>query len=402
MIQEVASKLHKEDTSLASKIMYAEWCEMVRIALGKALVIINLNEAIDQNVEKVLNEVRFCKNNVASHGKREHVFGCTLFGNPAIESFSIGPCKFEPRLEWLVRHSSEGAVSKITRRRIENAWSKRKICKLKLSTNSHYEKKILDTVGTCPFVCSVTIDGLAPEAAHQKALTAVRLALTAMALLWRNPSSALDGMNLPYDRPIHFRQTLTIVPGEAVLQRSSMSRRPHGPWLEVDEWETMLDQRSDYFAYIGEILHYVIDPARGDSRSKMLDTLTQALLWFHEGCRESVALMGVVNFAATLDTLACGRGPGGIINLIKARLNLQPTDPIKPDGTTVKSAIKKIYGKGRSRTLHGTNPDFGHDWSDTKSLSEQLALHCLLACIKWAGENPESNDPKQLSADNPK
>ena len=63
----------------------------------------------------------------------------------------------------------------------------------------------------------------------------------------------------------------------------------------------------------------------------------------------------------------------------------------------MKAAVDQIYSDGRSRTIHGTNTKLGHDWSGTKSLSEQFARLCLLACIDWAAANPTSNDPKQLS-----
>ena len=397
-ISEVADHLLQQEPSMSSRVMLMEWQKMVRAAFGPALAMIDLDDPNDQNVKVILNEVRSrVTKHISQHGPREHAFGCTLFGNPAISPFAIGPVHFELRLDWLVRKNLEGAISSTTRRRIERAWSGKKLQKRKTSADSIIEQDILDAVGTCPFVCTVATVGLAPEAGRERALTTARLALAAIALLWATPSRALEGMNLLYDRRIHIQKALTFVPGMTVLAGSSMSHMPHGPWLKDGEWETLLARRSAYFSGVAEILDYVIDPARGVSRPDMLNTLAQALLWFHEGCRESVTLMGIVKFSATLDALACGRKSGGIKRLMAARLGLQETTPIRPGGPTVKAAVDQIYSEGRSRTIHGTNAKLGHDWSGTKSISEQFARLCLLRCIDWAAENLTSNDPKLLS-----
>jgi hypothetical protein len=54
------------------------------------------------------------------------------------------------------------------------------------------------------------------EAGHQKALTAARLAITAIALLWDKPAYILDGMNLLFDRQEHCRHVLIFKPGKGL------------------------------------------------------------------------------------------------------------------------------------------------------------------------------------------
>lgn len=397
-ILEVANKLLTEDSSLSSKVMLAEWRKTVRASFGPPLAMIDLDDPIDQNATQVLEEVRSSvTKHIGQYGTRENAFGCTFLGNSTVKPFAIGPVRFEPRTDWLERKCSEGEVSETTQRRIEQTWSGKKLRKRRTSIDSIIEQDIIDAVGTCPFMCSVVTVGLAPEAARERALTAARLALAAIALLWTTPSRALEGMNLLYDRRVHRQKALAFVPGKTVLAGSSMSHMPHGPWLEDGEWETLLDQKSAFFGVVAEILGYVIAAARDHSRPDMLNTLAQALLWFHEGCRESVSLMGIVKFTATLDALACGGKSNGIKRLISARLGLQETAPIRAKGPTIKATVDRIYSEGRSRTIHGTNTRLGHDWSGTTSLSEQFSRACLLACIEWAATNPGSNDPKQLS-----
>lgn len=397
-IQRVADELIAQDPSLTSKYMLAEWRKLVRASFGPALAMIDLDDPIDQNVATILSEVQAnVTKHVAQHGPRESSFGCTLFGNPGVKPFAIGPVRFEPRLAWLERKNLSGEVSKKTRRRIEQAWSGKKLKKRKPSSDSIVEQNILDVIDSCPFVCSVETVGLGPEAARQRSLTAARLALAAIALLWATPSRALEGMNLVYDRRIHRQMALTFIPGKTVLAGSNLSHSPHGPWLQDGEWEALFAQNSSYFSGVAEVLHFVVDPVRGQARPDLLNALAQALLWFHEGCRENVTLMAIVKFSATLDALACGGKSGGIKRLITARLGLQEMSPIRPDGPTLKSAVDEIYSEGRSRTIHGTNTKLGHDWSGTKSLSEQFARLCLRSCIDWASANPQETDPKRLS-----
>ena len=151
------------------------------------------------------------------------------------------------------------------------------------------------------------------------------------------------------------------------------------------------------FAVIGEVLEYLLSPAGNVRRPAMMNTLAQALLWFHEACRESVTLMAIVNFAASMDALAHGKQESGIFRVLHARLGINKTATIYHDGPTVKSVIEQIYRSGRSRTIHGTNDKLGYDWSVTASHAQQFARLCLLTCIDWVARDAALDDPSQLT-----
>lgn len=398
MISMVADQLLAADSSLSSKVTRAEWHALVRQALGPALAMIDLDVDPAENAKIVLAEIRtVLSTRVTSYSMREFAFGCTLFGNTAIKPFSIGPVRFESRLEWLARKSTDGSVSATTRRRVEQAWAGKRLRKRKPSLDSICESGILDAIGSCPFVCSVTTTGLAKEAGLEKALTAARLAITAVALLWRTPSLALEGMNLLFDRRIHRQTTLSFMPGKIASSGIRLSHMPHGPGLKEGEWEAAFAECADLFSVVAEILDYVIDANGNVGRPTMMNALAQALLWFHEGCRETVTLMAIVKYSATLDALACGGKAAGIRRLITARLDIQDSTPIWPNGPTLKQAVDEIYSDGRSRTIHGTNVRLGHDWTATRGLAEQFARRCLINCIDWAAQNSSSDDPRRLS-----
>lgn len=398
-IERVARKLMDDDPTLKPKFTHAEWRALVRRAFGPALVSIDLDDNVAMNASIVLDRIKTSLGQeVTGNGFREHSFGCTLFGHAKISPFSIGPVRCETREDWLARKHHEGGISAISRARIERAWHGQKLRKRKPSFDSISESDVLAAVDGYHFVCSVTTHGLAAEAGREKALTAARLATTVIALTWQTPSKALEGINLGFDRKPHRQKALSFVPGKRILAGSSWSHRPFGPSLKAGEWENVLSERAEIFEVAGDVLDYVISPTGAVTRPKMMSALAHALLWFHEGCRETVTHMAIVNFSASLDALACGGKSGGIRRLINARLKIQDEQPIRQGGPTLKKAIDRIYSDGRSRTIHGTNNELGNDWSDTRALAEQFARFCLLLCLDWVANNPISDDPRQLSS----
>lgn len=396
-IERLAKRLMDDDPSLKPKFTQAEWRAIVRRSFGPALASIDLDEELEANASNVLLQVRKSANQ-GSTGKRtqEFAFGCTLFGGNDIKPFSIGPVLFETRAVWLGRKYNDGAISPLATRRIQRAWQGGKLRKRKPSVDSMAEMDVIDAIGSCEFVCSVTIHDLGSEAGREKALTAARFATTAIALTWQTPSRALNGINLVFDREPHRRKTLAFIPGKSVLSGSSWSHLPSGPHIKPDEWEVVLQDKSAIFAVVGEMLDYVISPSGTAARPYMMQTLFHAFLWFHEGCREPSSHIAVVKLAASLDALACGKKSAGILALINARLKLDGDKPIRPDGPTVKNVIERIYDRGRSRMMHGNNPELSSDWSDMKGLAEQFGRLCLLLSLDWIANNSGCDDPHQL------
>jgi hypothetical protein len=338
LISTVALQLN--DSSLAASFTNSDLNETVRKAFGVSLARIDLDSEVTENADNVLSEVKaILIRQVLSHGPREYAFGCTLFGNSDVAAFIIGPVRFESRLDWLERKGSEKAISKVTQRRVMHAWQGRTLSKRKTSYDAIHERDILDVVGACEYICSVSTAGFADEAGREKALMAARLALAAIALLWKTPSKTLDGFNLSFDRKVHRQKELTFVPGKTVLAGSKLSHLPHGPSLQPGEWEKELLANSTYFAVASEILEYCLSPTGKVRRPNMMSTLAQSLMWFHEGCRESVTLMGIVKFSASMDALALGKKASGIRRVINARLKIKDEAPIRPEGPTMKQVI---------------------------------------------------------------
>jgi hypothetical protein len=128
-----------------------------------------------------------------------------------------------------------------------------------------------------------------------------------------------------------------------------------------------------------------------------MKTLAHALLWFHEGCRESADSIALVKLGAALDALSGGRGKAHYIcQLINVRLKINNKQEILRDTTTLEQVVKRLFNEGRSQMIHGTSGKLQYDWSETRSVAEHLARNCIVACLGWAAENSASDDPKQL------
>jgi hypothetical protein len=396
LIAAVASELRARDATLAHSHTDIEWNRLVRNAFGPALGSIDFDDDKAINAKTVVTSVEEQLTTTRPNRECEHGFGCTLFRTFDVGAFSIGPVTFEPRAAWLARKAQEGDVSRVTVRRVLASWSGAKLAKRKHGIDALRERDVLDAVGNCAYVCSVRTQGLSSEAGRLKAQKAAHMALASVALRWRTPSRALDGFRLLVDPGIRLQRSLVFITGVRTLAGSHLVGRPHGQSISAVDWLAEYDAYKDDYVVIGEAIAYFLSPTGTSTRPKFMNLLAQALLWFHEACREEVDLMAIVKFVATLDALASGGKSGGIKRLVNKQLGIQNDQLIRENGPTLKAAVDEIYGHGRSRTVHGVNDRLGHDWSSTRRLAEEFARLCLIGSVDWMVQNTTIDDPKAL------
>lgn len=396
LIAAIADEIRSQDKTLAQSHTDKEWKWQVRSSFGPALGDIALDDENASNARSVIASVKLQLAAARGTHDCEHAFGCTLFGTFDVAPFSIGPVTFEPRGAWLDRKLTEGDVSKVTARRVVSSWTGRKLAKRKQGIEAMRERDVLDATGACPYVCSVRTRGLAAEAGRLKAQTAAHMAMVGIALRWETPSSTLSGFRLLVDAGVRHQRSLVFIPGVRSLAGGHLVGMPHGQTISPADWLAELATHRGDFDVMGQAIEYYLSPDGASSRPRMMNVLAQALLWFHEACREEVDLMAVVKFTATLDALASGGKSGGIRRLVNARIGIQDNQQIRKDGPTLKAAVDEIYSDGRSRTIHGTNDKLGHDWSSTRRLAETFARLCLIMSADWMARNPTVDDPATL------
>lgn len=93
--------------------------------------------------------------------------------------------------------------------------------------------------------------------------------------------------------------------------------------------------------------------------------------------------------------MASGGESNGILKLILARLGKKPNDKFLKNGKTTKEVVDLIYSKGRIHAIHGNSDKMGHDWIQTRHLSEIVARLCLVMCLDYLSKNSEDS-PKML------
>ncbi len=375
--------------------------KLLQNALGLAFASIDLSKDDDKNAEEILAAIdNAIQAETQNYEDREHVFGATLFFEKCtIPRFSIGPICFESRLDWLDRKKQEKAVSTISYRRIKKKWEGNHLKKRKNGHDSMRETFILDAIENAPFVCSVFVKGLPPETGKEKALVAARIALTVISLVWQIPSSVLGGFNLIYDRRPHLQKSLSfskrgVMGGGRKLSQNHL----HGAHIRPpDTWAGILKQYKKAFDLCGCILEHILIPSEVHNRIKVLNVFLHALIWFHAGCREGDNILAIVDYAACLDALSCGKKADGIQRLIAKQLGLSSEQTIfKNDIRTVKNIVDEVYGSARSRTIHGNNDRLGHDWTTTRTEAELLARLCLVNCLFSAAEDESLVEPEMF------
>lgn len=428
LIRDVARSM-RISASLESKFTADDYGKIVRRAFGPALANIDLGSEPDQSAISTLADVEARVSEeiawVLDNGRQEHAFGCTLFTFTDFPPFDIGPVRFEPREVWLERKASDGrsarigrrgrierfsrpiaagAISGIAKRRIVRAWRGQMLRKRKPSVDSHNERDVIEAIGDCLYVCSVEMPGFGDKAGQDKAQLAARLALTTISLIWDKPSKALYGLNLLFDRETRGRSLLSLTSDGLILGGRMTSNMPHAPWVKRDELERHFEEFSGAFAVAGEAIEWLLNPTGDRNRPELMNIITQAMLWFHDGCREITDLKAIVSFASCMEILAGGDGQKSIRKLVHARLGADENTKIHRDGFSVKEVIEQIYDQGRNRFIHGPRKKgnhvwgdrFGHDWSETRGNAERLARMCLVSCMEWSAENLQGDAPSLL------
>jgi len=397
LISSLARQLKSERPESVKAVREAEYVSLVRAACGPVLAELDLDRPFAETGKELVSRVeKVVDEQIAAFPRREHAFGVTLFGNPGIATFSIGPVTFEEWGVWLARKKADGEIPALTESRLRKAWGGGALPKRKSSIAALQEQNILRAMSRAPYVASVQIEGFAASAGLEAAASSVRLAITTAALLWPTPSRALEGIRLRFDPAHHTEKAVTFVPGRIVMGGVHMRGRPFGPTISSADWKAGRAALAPVFAVAGEAIDLLTNPQEEPPRVGVMRALLHSLQWFYAGCRELNDPIAIVNFGASLDALASGAGDQGILALLKARFGLAPSDEAYHGGPTVEATVKDLYGEGRSQLVHGISKRIGHDWAERRARIENLAHQTLLACLEAVSQDQSIVKAKQL------
>lgn len=395
-IRRVADWMLEQRSQARSKHSLREWRSKTRESFGPALAQLDLNRSPRENARELKVEIEAILDEYsAGHSSRGRSLGCRLFAEPLEGPLVIGPVVFETRARWLEQALNNSDIGKVTHRRLGRAFGGNKPRKRKPSPDAVQESAILRVLSDAQMVCTVTTEGLAPELGEERAILAARLALTSIALLWREPSKVLEGFGLSTDHGHRVVQLVPVAPGARMLGGSRLIGRPFGMPMSQEEWAAIREVEREYFQLAGKLISCWTSPEQDQQASPVLRGLSRALFWLWKGCTEEIDLMSIVSFTTSLESLTSGGQSSAIKQLVEARLGIDETDEIVA-GTTLNQLMERMYGVGRSRTLHGTNQDMLHDWSEWRAMGESLTHACIVNSMEWYQQNQSESDIRSL------
>ncbi len=313
-----------------------------------------------------------------------HIFGCWVVYHHTLLPICIGPVWFGHRETWLNERRADRTFDKATHERIGRHWQGRKLRKRKnRSWSSHYEQDILDTVGPCPWICSVSFGGHAPARSGEKAVLAARIALATIALCWVRPARAACDMGLLIDTgPSNFQTTLCYdAKGFVGSSHINLSRR--GAIIFDEDLQTFHSDYHERFDTVGAALHLFLEVQPSGLMGDASARLCRSLTWFWEACNSPLDFMAITKFATSIDVLSEGQGEHAICDLLNRVGDFAPEDKFLKDGTTVKTLAREVYKEGRSKFVHGARPSLIEDLTSPRARAEMLASRALQSYIAW-------------------
>lgn len=394
-IGKVANWMWQQLGDKKAKYLYDEWSRQVRSAFGPAMASLDLNNGVAQNAKHLKTAIEsYVASNSTLISSKLITMGCSLFEQPLEAELRIGPVRFTPKLDWLARAETIGQIDALSHRRLRRAFSGATLRRRKSASRQAQEDAIISVMGKAQMACTVELHDLSEKMAQSRAITAARLGLMAVALLWRTPSRILDGFHLSVDHGFRSIRTIPHEDGKLLIGGWELKGSPSALKIENSSWNDLIASSQGFLGVAGNMISCWTSSHDYEHASELLRCLSQAMHFFWLACKEENELMAIVKFTAVLESLA-GGNESGIVNLASARLGIKKSDTLVGD-YTLETGVKTIYSHCRSRTLHGTNQQLLHDWSYVRAIAESLTRHCLVACIAWSEANPKATRKKDL------
>jgi hypothetical protein len=177
----------------------------------------------------------------------------------------------------------------------------------------------------------------------------------------------------------------------------ALVRNAFGPALAtLDLNETEVDSRKK----LKKIIEAAIDIAPSAAASRFI---TVGCTLFDEPLPASLQI-GSVLFQTKSDWLADAEMRNRITPKVRKRLArafagrrlAKPKDAWQDHNERSILRVLQSASHVWSRTLHGTNPEILHDWSDARGLAESLTRLCLVYTMDWLHSHPTATSGGDL------
>jgi hypothetical protein len=326
----------------------------------------------------------------AAYCEAHHYFPCRIVDADSAPSFAIGRVRFVRPAQWLdgVREVAERGLA--WTKRVQAHWQGVALAPPDKSMDRILAEMAIEAIGACKWVATVSVSGNDIGRSAERARFGVRLALDGLGVVMTS-KQALNLRGPGDDIDPGITTHLSQAPGEDVTFDSRrdlpllLTHEPHASTFikESEELREAIGWAIEgVFRLPGEVDLY-------DLRRRWCD----ALFWFGEARRDDTASAAIIRYGMCLDVLANGGAAPEIIKMVATLFGRDTKAGLLSDGTSVQSAIEKLYNRGRSQIGHGGAPALLEDTPIDRGAADNICRRALNRYLSALRDYKGADDP---------
>ena len=331
-----------------------------------------------------------------SHKDCQVSIGCRFLPNISPKSFEIGPVRIVEKTHWLQEQYENGLVDKHSVKRVLVRWDGNKRSARK-NHKYEWEEELFFNLGDENSHISVFKSSeMSSDKAQALARWVTRLAVGALAVLWRNPRVVLTNFRIDQETS-YFNQSTVLVQDRSLFGGVAIYGNSIGPTRDFTDWNKLVMENSGYFQYVGNLLQLMAGEKASVVDNSVTRRMLHALIWLEKGYREENDLLATAMFASSLDAVSGSAGIGEIRTTVAHLLNIQEETPIfSGQKISLKKFIKEIYHEARNKTFHGFGKQLIKDWTTTRMRSESLVRIVFLLQVERLSQDINLNTKEDM------
>lgn len=329
----------------------------------------------------------------AAYCEAHHYFPCRIVHADTAPAFAIGRVQFVRPPEWLDRVRQFAERDLIWTERVRSHWQGEALAPPDNSTERILSESAIEAIGVCKWVAMVSVSGNDIGRSAERARFGVRLALDGLGLVMTSKQARnLRGPGDDVDPGITTH--LSQAPGEDVTfdsRRDLPLLLTHEPYAS-----TFIKESEELREAVGWAIEGVFCLPGGADVYSLRRRWCDALFWFGEARRDDTASAAIIRYGMCLDVLANGGAAPEIIKMAAALFGRDAKAGLLTDGTSVQSAIEKLYNRGRSQIGHGGAPALLEDTPIDRGAADNICRRALNRYLSALRDYKGADDPPEF------
>jgi hypothetical protein len=382
----LAEHLHQE-SGVGSAIRLEEYAQLVR----QALVDGHCDGRLSTSSTTLLVEVRAMVSAAVEASQRPLIHSFPAWSVDVGErAIGVGPAVIYPLAQWLERQrfTPKAAEAFFTDELPEEGWAERFDEYLSgARAQEHLDPACMlsRVIGEATHVVEVAMPPRETVLSRHQARFLAQASLDCIALILERPVFHRHWVLRDQPTSPEFYDDITAF--ESGLWPPNAHKRFHRSPFSTPQNQAMLDQYANYLSACAHVLNVARTDDQAAPNLGLAHRWLSALLWASEAAREPNGAMASTKFATSLDILANASKYHPIVELVTNLLGItadvrlvRPT-PQHPEGMTLRQAVERLYGEGRSQVLHGSIVNPMHRHTVERDVGAWLARTCLRQAV---------------------